>query len=63
MEKVLYDVEDIVELKKAHPCTSRSKQWRVLKVGVDIKIKCLGCGAIVVLPRFEFEKKIVKTIK
>ena len=35
-------LHDKVELKKAHPCGST--QWEILRVGMDIKLKCLGCG-------------------
>lgn len=63
MEKIQYDLNDIIELKKEHPCTSRSKKWKVIRMGADIKIKCLGCGAVVMLPRHELEKRISKVIK
>ena len=36
-------LHDKVELKKPHPCGST--QWEILRVGMDIKLKCLGCGA------------------
>ena len=35
-------LHDIVELKKPHPCGSVT--WEILRVGMDIKLKCLGCG-------------------
>ena len=35
-------LHDILELKKDHPCGSR--RWEVLRVGMDIKLKCQGCG-------------------
>ncbi|MCL2163664.1 MAG: DUF951 domain-containing protein [Oscillospiraceae bacterium] len=53
-------VGDRVEMKKAHPCGS--KVWEILRVGADIKIKCLGCDRLVIVPRSKFEqiaKKIV----
>ena len=52
---------DIVETKKQHPCGS--KQWEVIRVGADFKIKCLGCSRIVMLPRPKFEKSVKKVIK
>lgn len=52
---------DIVETKKQHPCGS--KQWEVIRLGADIKIKCLGCERIIMLPRTKFEKSIKKIIK
>lgn len=57
-----YDLDDIVELKKDHPC-KKSKQWKIIRMGADIKIKCLGCDAIIMLPREKFNKKIKKVIK
>lgn len=52
---------DIVEMKKQHPCGS--KDWEVIRIGADIKIKCLGCNRIVMLPRSQFEKRVKKIIK
>ena len=49
-------LHDIVELKKDHPCGSR--RWEVLRVGMDIKLKCLGCGHEVMQPRRKIEKMI-----
>ena len=52
-----YQLNDIVEMKKQHPC-KKSNQWKIVRMGADIKIKCLGCGAIVMFSRREFEKKL-----
>ena len=57
-----YGLYDIVEMKKEHPC-HKSKYWRVIRVGADIKIKCEGCGAVVMFPRHEFERKLRKVIE
>lgn len=62
MEKVVYELDDIVEMKKEHPCSTRSKLWKIIRVGADIKIKCMGCGNIVMLSRFDFEKRLKKVI-
>ena len=51
-------VGDILELKKAHPCGSR--EWKVLRVGMDFKLKCQGCGHEVMTPRSKAEKSIRK---
>ena len=51
-------VGDILELKKAHPCGS--KEWTVLRVGMDFKLKCRGCGHEVMTPRAKAEKSIKK---
>ena len=49
---------DILTMKKQHPCGS--KQWEVIRIGADFKIKCCGCGHIVMLPRVKVEKNIRK---
>ena len=51
---------DIVELKKPHPCGS--KQWEVLRIGADFRIKCLGCNHQVMIPRPKLEKSVKKII-
>lgn len=56
-----FSLGDIVQTKKEHPCGSN--QWEVIRLGADIKIKCLGCGRIVMLPRPKFEKSVKKIIK
>ncbi len=57
-----YDLTDIVEMKKEHPCR-KSKVWRVIRMGADIKIKCQGCGAVIMFPRHEFERKLKRVIE
>ena len=52
---------DIVETRKGHPCGSNN--WEIIRLGADIKIKCVGCGRIVMLPRVKFEKSVKKIIK
>lgn len=52
---------DIVETRKEHPCGN--KTWEIIRLGADIKIKCLKCGRIVMLPRSKFEKSVKKIIK
>ena len=49
-------LHDILELKKDHPCGSR--RWEVLRVGMDIKLKCLGCGHEVMGARSKLERNI-----
>lgn len=56
-----YKLDDIVEMKKPHPCR-KSNQWRIIRMGADIRIKCLGCGSSVLMPRSEFEKKVKRMI-
>lgn len=54
-------LHDTVELKKPHPCGST--QWEILRVGMDIKLKCRGCGHELMLPRSRCEKSIKKILR
>lgn len=49
---------DIAEMKKAHPCGS--KRWEITRTGMDIGMKCEGCGHRVMIPRPKFEKSLKK---
>ena len=51
-------VGDVLELKKQHPCGSR--EWQVLRVGMDFKLNCAGCGHELMLPRSKAEKSVKK---
>lgn len=53
MNKV-FELGDIVKMKKQHPCGTNA--WEIIRTGADVKIKCTGCGRIVMLPRSKFEK-------
>ncbi|MEE0733136.1 MAG: DUF951 domain-containing protein [Acutalibacteraceae bacterium] len=52
---------DILEMKKPHPCGS--KTFSVLRIGMDFKIKCCGCGHEIMLPRAKAEKNIKKIVR
>lgn len=52
-----YSVGDLVIMKKPHPCGCT--EFEVLRVGVDFKLRCAGCGREVMLPR----EKALKSIK
>ena len=54
----MYDFGDIVEMKKPHAC--QTNRWEIIRMGADIKIKCVKCGQMVMMPRREFEKKMKK---
>ncbi|MDT3844475.1 MAG: DUF951 domain-containing protein [Bacillota bacterium] len=49
-----YEVGDIVKLKKQHPCGSF--EWRILRVGADFRLECLGCGHQIMIARRIVEK-------
>ncbi|MCQ2449321.1 MAG: DUF951 domain-containing protein [Clostridia bacterium] len=54
-------VGDKLQMKKAHPCGS--SVFSVLRVGIDFKMKCDGCGHEVMLPRVKAEKNVKKIIR
>ncbi len=55
-----YVIGDIVETKKKHPCGSN--KWEIVRVGIDFKLKCLGCGHVVMIEREKALKAIKKKI-
>ncbi|TCT24616.1 hypothetical protein EDD68_10570 [Melghiribacillus thermohalophilus] len=55
-----YDLYDIVEMKKQHPCGEN--RWQIIRMGMDIRIKCQGCQHSVLLPRKKFEKRLKKIL-
>ncbi|MDD5885509.1 MAG: DUF951 domain-containing protein [Erysipelotrichaceae bacterium] len=57
-----YVLYDEVEMKKAHPCFHRCKRFQILRLGADVKILCLGCGAILLMDRDHFNHAIKKVI-
>ena len=57
-----YQLDSIVEMKKAHPCATRSKQFMIVRLGADIKIKCSNCDHVVMMSRYDFERKMNKII-
>ena len=56
-----YKLGSIVIMKKQHPCGTNF--WKIIRVGADIKIKCINCGRCVMIPRIEFNKKLKKIEK
>jgi len=55
-----YSVGDIVQVKKEHPCGSR--EWHILRVGMDIRLKCCGCGRTVMIVRTKFNRMAQKIV-
>jgi hypothetical protein len=58
MERKQFALGDTVRMKKQHPCGSYN--WQVIRTGADVKIKCTGCGRIVMMPRLQFEKRMLR---
>ncbi len=59
--KKTYQLNDIVEMKKPHPCGEN--RWKVIRMGMDIRIKCQGCEHSVLVPRKKFETKLKRVIQ
>lgn len=53
-------VGDVVQLRKEHPCGS--DEWEVMRTGMDFRMKCLGCGHVVMLPRKRFERSVKRIV-
>mgnify|MGYP002956957422 FL=1 len=56
LEKMDLHLNDRVELKKQHPCGSR--EWEVLRIGADFRLKCAGCGHQIMIARRLVEKNL-----
>lgn len=55
-----YTIGTKVMMKKNHPCGTN--EWEVIRLGADIKIKCVNCGRTVLIPRIDFNKKIKRIL-
>lgn len=53
-------VNDVLQMKKAHPCGS--KEWKVLRIGMDFRLRCVGCGREMMIPRVKAEKSVKKIL-
>ena len=60
MNNKIFQLNDIVTMKKDHPCGEN--KWQIIRMGADIRIKCLKCGRSVLMPRSEFERKMKKNL-
>ena len=57
---VIVHLDDVVRLRKPHPCGGY--EWTVVRLGADIGLVCTTCGRRVLLPRREFEKRLKKFV-
>ena len=55
MERKTYKLHDIVMMKKPHPCGVN--EMEIIRMGMDIRIKCTGCKHSILMPRSEFGEK------
>lgn len=61
MEAKVYHKLDSVEMKKPHAC--QTNRWQIIRMGMDIRIKCEHCGHVVTMTRREFNKKLKKVVE
>lgn len=61
MERKSFQLGDIVLMKKNHPCGSN--EMEIIRMGMDIRIKCVGCKHSVLVPRAKFEKNMRKVLR
>lgn len=61
MERKQFQLGDVVQMKKEHPCGTN--EMEIIRMGMDIRIKCVGCQHSVMVPRAKFEKKMKKVIR
>lgn len=61
MNANIYEVGDLLEFKKVHPCGS--KTWKVLKTGVTYKLECSECKRIILIDRVELPKKVKRKVE
>ena len=60
MEIRQFNVGDIVELKKEHPCGSNL--WKIMRTGADFRIECMNCKHSLMISRVKFEKSVKKVV-
>jgi len=56
-----FELGDVVQMKKPHPCGSN--EWKIIRTGMDVKIKCTGCGRVVMLERATFVRRARRIIR
>ncbi|WP_373230399.1 DUF951 domain-containing protein [Cohnella sp.] len=61
MERKTFELGDIVLMKKQHPCGAN--EMEIIRMGMDIRIKCVKCKHSILLPRMKFEKSLKKVLR
>lgn len=61
MDKKEFELGDIVQMKKQHPCGAN--EMEIIRMGMDIRIKCVKCKHSILLPRAKFEKSMKKVLR
>ncbi len=56
----MFHLADLVQMKKPHACGQN--EWEILRLGADIRLKCMGCGHLIMMPHLVFNKKVKKRL-
>ncbi|NLZ28874.1 MAG: DUF951 domain-containing protein [Firmicutes bacterium] len=56
-----YSLGQVVSLKKVHPCGEN--RWKIIRMGMDFRLKCEKCGRSVLLPRARFERRVKEILE
>ncbi len=54
----MYTLNEIIKTKKPHVCGSN--EWKIIRMGADIKLECCQCKRVIMLASYELDKKIKK---
>lgn len=54
----MYTLGEIIKTKKPHVCGSN--EWKIVRIGADIKLECCECGRVIMLSSYELDKRIKK---
>ena len=52
----MYELNEILTLKKTHPCGGRD--WKIVRMGADVKLQCVTCGKYVNLTHDALRKSV-----
>jgi hypothetical protein len=57
----MYNIGDYLRLRKKHPCGD--DRWEILKAGVDMRLKCVTCKRVILIPRVKLTKQVKEVIR
>jgi hypothetical protein len=61
VERKQFELGDVVQMKKQHPCGTN--EMEIIRMGMDIRMKCVHCKHSILLPRAKFEKSLKKVLR
>ncbi len=53
---MIYQLDQIIKTKKNHACGCN--EWKVIRIGADIKLECCQCKRIIMMHSYDLDKKI-----